>query len=51
MLAGLINALKIVEKTLSNVKIVISGPGAAGTAVAKLLSLAGAKNIVLLDSK
>ena len=51
VLAGLINALKIVGKTLSDIKIVISGPGAAGTAVAKLLSLAGAKNIVLLDSK
>ena len=51
VLAGLINALKIVGKTLSDIKIVISGPGAAGTAVAKLLSLAGAKNIILLDSK
>jgi malate dehydrogenase (oxaloacetate-decarboxylating) len=46
VLAGLINAIKIVGKTLGNVKIVISGPGAAGTAVAKLLSLAGAKNIM-----
>ena len=51
VLAGLINALKIVGKDLGHVRIVISGPGAAGTAVAKLLSLAGAKNIVLLDSK
>ncbi|MFO0763699.1 MAG: NADP-dependent malic enzyme [Candidatus Gracilibacteria bacterium] len=51
VLAGLLNALKVVHKNLADIQIVISGPGAAGTAVAKLLSLAGAKNIILLDSK
>lgn len=49
VLAGLINALKVVKKQLANVQIVISGAGAAGIAVAKLLSLAGARNVFLLD--
>ena len=51
VLAGLYNALKVVGKSLENIKIVISGPGAAGAAVAKLLKLAGASDIILLDSK
>lgn len=51
VLAGLLNALKVVHKNLADIQIVISWPWAAGTAVAKLLSLAGAKNIILLDSK
>ncbi len=51
ILAGLMNALKLTGKSLENVKIVISGAGAAGTATAKLLIKAGAKNIVVCDSK
>ncbi|OHA08925.1 MAG: malate dehydrogenase [Candidatus Sungbacteria bacterium RIFCSPLOWO2_01_FULL_59_16] len=51
VLAGLLNALKVVKKKLKNSKIIISGAGAAGTAIAKILCLAGAKNIVVLDSK
>lgn len=51
VLAGIINSLKIVEKKLSSCKIVISGAGAAGIAIANLLSLAGAKNILLLNRK
>jgi len=51
VLAGLINALKIVKKDLPKIKIVISGAGAAGIAVAKFLFFAGAKNIILVDSK
>ncbi len=51
VLAGLINSLKIVKKEMSQVKIVISGAGAAGIAITKLLLKAGAKNIILLDSK
>ena len=49
VLAGLYNALKIVGKNIARVKIVINGAGASGIATAKLLSLAGAKNIVLCD--
>lgn len=48
-LAALENALKIVGKKLGDVKIVISGAGAAGTAVGNLLALAGAKNIIYVD--
>jgi len=51
VLAGLINALKVVGKNISRVKIVISGAGAAGMATAKLLLKYGAKNIVMLDRK
>jgi malate dehydrogenase (oxaloacetate-decarboxylating) len=49
VLAGLVNALKVVKKKMSSVRIVIAGAGAAGTATAKLLKAAGAKNILMLD--
>ena len=49
MLAGVRNALKIVGKELASCKIVISGAGAAGTAVAKLLLTDGAENITMVD--
>ncbi len=51
VLAGLINAAKVVKKDFKKLKVVISGAGAAGTAVAKLLLAAGIKNIILLDRK
>lgn len=51
VLAGIINALKLVNKKISEVKIVISGKGAAGNAVAKILTAQGATNIVVADSK
>ncbi|MEK6823228.1 MAG: malic enzyme-like NAD(P)-binding protein, partial [Nanoarchaeota archaeon] len=51
VLAGLINASKVVRKNLADLKVVISGAGAAGTAVAKLFLLAGIKDIILLDTK
>ncbi len=51
VLAGLINALKVVKKKLSKVRIVISGAGAAGTATATLLYAAGARDILVLDRK
>lgn len=51
VLAGLINALKVVKKKLPVARVVISGAGAAGMAVAKLLHKAGAENIAVLDSK
>ena len=51
VLAGLLNALKVVKKKIEKVTIVISGAGAAGTAIAKLLKVAGARNIIVLDRK
>lgn len=51
VLAGLMNALKLVEKKMEDLKIVISGAGAAATAIAKLLYQSGAQNIILCDSK
>ena len=41
VLAGLINALKIVKKDIKDVKIVVNGPGAAGTAITWLLRACG----------
>lgn len=49
VLAGLTNALKLIDKSFAAVRIVINGAGAAGTAITKLLTVAGAKNIVVCD--
>lgn len=49
MLAGLINALKVIGKRLEDLKIVTSGAGAAGIAIIKLLVSAGAGNVVMTD--
>ena len=49
VLAGMLNAAKVVKKDFKKLKIVISGAGAAGTAVAKLLLAAGVKDIIMLD--
>jgi len=49
ILAGILNALKVVKKELSACRIVISGAGAAGTATAKMLYAAGARKILVLD--
>ena len=49
VLAALNNALALVKKDLKNTKIVLSGVGAAGTAVARLLVAKGAKNIIGFD--
>ena len=43
VLAGLLNALKIVNKKLENIKVVINGAGSAGTAICKLLLSSGVK--------
>lgn len=51
VLAGLINALKVVGKRMATARIVITGAGAAGTAIAKLIHLAGAADVTVLDSK
>lgn len=49
VLAGLMNASKVVGKKLSSLKVVITGAGAAGVAIAKLLTAAGVKDIIVLD--
>lgn len=51
VLGALLNALKLVQKSIETVKIVISGGGSAGIAIAQLLFDSGAKNIVMTDSK
>jgi len=50
-MAGLINALKVVNKKLSEVKIVVNGAGAAGTAIVKILMSAGLQNVIMCDTK
>ena len=50
-LAGLTNALKVVGKKLEEVRIVVSGAGAAAISITKLLLSAGAKDIALCDRK
>jgi malate dehydrogenase (oxaloacetate-decarboxylating) len=49
VLSGLINALKVVGKNLEDLKIVINGAGAAGTAIAKLLLSSGVKKLIACD--
>ena len=49
VLAGILNALALAGKKLEDTKTVITGAGAAGSAIAKLLLHAGAKNIILYD--
>ncbi len=49
VLAGLINALKVVKKDIKKIRIVISGVGAAGVAICKLLIKYGAKDILMCD--
>ncbi len=51
VLAALVNALRVVGKDLPAVRLVMSGAGAAGTAILQLLRAAGAKNMVAADSK
>ena len=48
-MAGLINALKLVNKKIDEVKIVTSGAGAAGIAIIRLLLSSGAKHVVMTD--
>jgi malate dehydrogenase (oxaloacetate-decarboxylating) len=49
VLAALTNALRCVKKSLPTVRIVVSGAGAAGTAIVTLLLAAGAKDVVVVD--
>ena len=51
VLAALYNALKLIGKEISEIKIVINGAGAAGIAIALLLKKAGVRKIVICDSK
>jgi malate dehydrogenase (oxaloacetate-decarboxylating) len=51
VLAGLLNAAKVVRKRFTDLKIAISGAGAAGVAVAKLLYAAGNKHVIVFDTK
>lgn len=47
--AALLNALKVVGKKIGDIKIVLNGPGAAGTAIIKMMLAAGAKYIIACD--
>ncbi len=49
VLAGLTNAAKVVKKNLKKLRVVVSGAGAAGAAVARLLLAAGVSDVVLVD--
>lgn len=51
VLAGLINALKVIDKNKDIIKVVINGAGAAGIAISKILLIYGIKNLIVLDSK
>jgi malate dehydrogenase (oxaloacetate-decarboxylating) len=50
-LAALINALKLVKKSMEQLKVVINGAGAAGVAIARLLQKAGVSHILMCDSR
>lgn len=50
-LAGLINALKVVNKNIGEVKVVANGAGAAGIAIVKLLMRMGLENVIMCDTK
>ena len=51
VLAGLLNAAKVVGRDLFTLRVVVSGAGAAGVAVAKLLQRAGVRDVVVCDSR
>ena len=51
VLAGVLNALRVVKKNIKEVKIVVNGLGAAGTAISKMLIAAGAENMMLVDKR
>lgn len=49
VLAGIINALKVVGKDIREIKVVVNGAGAAGTAIAKLLLACGVSKLIVCD--
>lgn len=51
VLSGLINALKLVNKKIEDIEVVVNGSGAAGIAITKLLMKTGLKNVTLCDTK
>ena len=51
VMAGLINALKVVGKTFGNIRVVANGAGAAGVAIIKLLMSMGVKDVIMCDTK
>ncbi|MCO4328074.1 NAD(P)-dependent malic enzyme [Staphylococcus hyicus] len=50
-MAGLMNALRIVNKDIANIRVVLNGAGAAGIAIVKLLYSYGVRNMVMCDSQ
>lgn len=51
VVAGMLNALKIVNKKIEDIEVVVNGAGSAGIAVTKLLMSMGMKKVILCDSK
>jgi malate dehydrogenase (oxaloacetate-decarboxylating) len=51
VLAALTNAAKVTQRELAGLKVVVSGAGAAGIAIAEILLAVGIKDVILLDSK
>ena len=51
VLAGLINACRVLERSMPDLKVVVAGAGAAGGAVTKLLQRAGVRDVVVCDSR
>ncbi len=51
VLAGLLNALRVIDRKLPDVRIVVSGAGAAGQAIIRLLLSQGASDVIAFDSK
>jgi len=49
VLAAILNALKLAEKKLSDIKITVCGAGSAGIAISRLLIQSGVKNLILVD--
>ena len=47
--AALLNALKVVGKEIGDIRVVLNGPGAAGTAIIKMMMTAGVKHIIACD--
>jgi malate dehydrogenase (oxaloacetate-decarboxylating) len=51
VLSGMLNALKIIKKDISDIEVVVNGSGAAGIAITKLLMSMGLKKVILCDTK
>lgn len=51
VLSGLYNALKLTNKNIKDIKIIINGAGSAGIAICKLLLKAGAENVIMCDKQ